>query len=281
MRRVLRSGLPPRPGITLNRNNPLSRRLVAAWVPGATPGIPGRGKGTGIIRDMVYGNHAIITDLDVVPNNVFGMGVYNNATAGDWAAPPVLLPVYREAGFLSVSAWILPGAIGNGIYAICVNDPYNMGAYVRCWQFRINAKKIHMIVWNQSGTIGDAKGATDLTTLSGAIHTVGTWDGAVIRVYVNGILDGQADLAGTSMATMSHVPFIGYRYANLDNNPFLGTIGPTMLWRRGLTADEVWQLWHPATRWSLFEPSPRRQVYAVAGGAPPAGRRRSSVIWIG
>lgn len=277
MRSALRPPMTPRPGIELNRASPLARRLVGAWVPAATPGIVGRGKAGGIMRDLTFGNHAEIIDLDMVTNPTFGIGVYNDGTAGDWARPP-LHPSYSESGFASFAAWVRPTVI-DGIHQVFSGDGYPETA--RCWQWRLLSNgKMHIHFWNSAGAYCDLQGTTTLVAGT-TYHIAVTWDGAVVTHYLNGVADGSANHAGTALQTLQAAPWIGDGNPPFITSPWKGEIGPLLFWRRGLTAHEVWQLWHPATRWSLFTPPIPSRTYAVLGATPPAGRRRSWATVIG
>jgi hypothetical protein len=217
--------------------------------------------------------------MDVTGTQVFGQGVYNNATSGDYASIPTYLPSYGQGTFMSVAAWITTESLASTIRQIFTNDRYLFPTTVRVWQFRTDAsKQASFIVWNQAGSLAKATGATALDTVGREVLVVGTWDGATVSVYVNGVLDGSAVLAGTAVYATTYPPNIGYRLANTDYDPFAGTIGPVLWWRRALSADEVWQLWAPETRWSLFA---QPQVRLGMAAAPPPATGRSFAVMIG
>jgi len=277
MRRVKGARVFPAEGIRLNPNSPLANRLVAGWVPSAASGIIGRGKGAGIVRDLVHGNHAAILDLDFQSNPVFGRGLYCDGTTGDWAQAPVLHTDYLTAGFISLAAWIHTGTLGTATRQIFTNDGYP--GQTRCWQFRVVNKKLHAHFWNSAAANSDTTGASTLADNT-TYFVAATWDGAVVRLYVNGIQDAQSNFAGTAAATPQTVPWIGEGKAPYITGPWNGAIGPCLWWKRWLSPQEIWTLWNPLTRWSLFSvPMPLARL--SSGGAPPAGRRRSWAAIIG
>lgn len=76
----------------------------------------------------------------------------------------------------------------------------------RVFQFRINAGKLEAIAWNTSGVLHSIVGATALT--AGTEYTVTmVWDqaGAVLKVFVNGALDGSVAVTG-SLETVAISP---------------------------------------------------------------------------
>jgi hypothetical protein len=65
---------------------------------------------------------------------------------------------------------------------------------------------------------------------------VGTWDGSVVRLYVNGVLEGSANRGGTMLTSTSNVN-IGRRTSN--DRFFNGKIDEVAIFNRALSAQEV------------------------------------------
>ena len=81
-------------------------------------------------------------------------------------------------------------------------------------------------------------------------HLVGTYDGKTIRTYVNGVLDGVQDVAIPGSALWEpecSKTYFGTSYAlpfrNWWDQFFSGDIDDVAIWNRGLSSDEVAQLY--------------------------------------
>jgi hypothetical protein len=253
----------------MNWAHPLTGKLVAAWLPGVVSGIPGRGDVVGaIIRDLVYANNAVANPgIDFVANPVFGMAL--NLNNSGRAQAPALLPAYTQAGFLTCATWIQMPATISGHRCMFGDDFYEFG-YVRCWQTRTYNSKFEFLAWNSGGSIVAATSVQ--TPVANTIYLiVGTYDGANVNLYVNGLLDKATALVGTAAAVPNYVPWVGAR----PGESWTGLLGPTMWWKRVLSAAEVWQLWHPATRWAWLQPVSRTWRIPYVTGAPVVSRARS------
>jgi triacylglycerol esterase/lipase EstA (alpha/beta hydrolase family) len=73
-------------------------------------------------------------------------------------------------------------------------------------------------------------------------HIVGTYDGKVQKIYINGELKATADWEGT-IATSTDPLYFGYKVAG-DNNWYKGSLDDFRLYNRSLTATEVDSLYH-------------------------------------
>jgi prepilin-type N-terminal cleavage/methylation domain-containing protein len=71
-------------------------------------------------------------------------------------------------------------------------------------------------------------------------HLVGTWDGTLVKIYINGVLEQTVSRAGTIVASTS--PFkIGS--SSLDARWFNGIIDEVMVWNRALDQQEINQIY--------------------------------------
>jgi hypothetical protein len=86
-------------------------------------------------------------------------------------------------------------------------------------------------------------------------HLCGTYDGANVRLYVNGILRG-GPTAQTGTTPSYGTNYFGV-HQNTTSNPFVGTLYELRWYSRALSASEVWALYDPLTRWELYTPSKR------------------------
>ena len=92
------------------------------------------------------------------------------------------------------------------------------------------------------------------------IAVTGSVPGNYAAIYINGVLANSTTLASLEPG---HTLAIGrggaavYLYVN-------GYIGDSRIYNRDMSADEVWQLYDPATRWELYEPTVRYWPVVVA-----------------
>lgn len=89
-------------------------------------------------------------------------------------------------------------------------------------------------------------------------HLVGTFDGASIRLYVDGLLHDSAAAAGSLHNPNVDIYLFRYSGAPTSGDYFIGSLADARLYSRALSAPEVWQLWDPATRWRVGAARRRR-----------------------
>jgi hypothetical protein len=103
-------------------------------------------------------------------------------------------------------------------------------------------------------------------------HMVGTYDGATISLYINGVLVGTTSDTG-SIATNANDFEIGRYYFSPSTYNYDGVISSVRLWRRALPIGEVASLYYDP--WDLYRPArPVRELYrgkAAGGGAISTG----------
>jgi len=97
--------------------------------------------------------------------------------------------------------------------------------------------------------VHNSEGTTDSVTALGLAantwyHFVGVWDGATIRIYVNGVLQPDIGILTGVTHSASYGACIGCGYYNDVYSGFWnGLIARVMVLRRGLTASEVASLY--------------------------------------
>ena len=117
------------------------------------------------------------------------------------------------------------------------------------WGFNLTSGKVAFSPYNNNpDVIGVATGTTILSANTW-YYVSGSYDGSVIRVYVNGILDGSTTISGT-IWNSSHAVRIGSHNPTVSDRFFGGPIDETRIYNRALTPAEVSQLYN-------FAPGPR------------------------
>lgn len=116
--------------------------------------------------------------------------------------------------------------------------------------------------------VGEATSGALSTVTNGVPHLLtGTYDGANARIYIDGKQAGIAACTG-SIRTTSESLTIGREPPGFAGAGLDGTAWDFRLYNRALTADEVWQLYDPATRFELWARSPL-QVARLMTPVPP------------
>lgn len=190
--------------------------------------------------------------------------------------------------------WGLPFTGANGVD--CGNRPdlSGLSAWTACAWVRdvsgTNEKRVlqhgdhatypylGILLYTESGLpkVGSNNGSIVMVSSSAGLptnrwfHVVGRWDGATLKVYLNGVETGSTAMTG-SMSATSDTTSIGY--SSQFNEYSISTIGDCCIYRRALSASEVWSLYAPESRWSLYQPLVRRTYFNLAAGGGGSTRR--------
>ena len=134
---------------------------------------------------------------------------------------------------ISVEAWVKTSAGGT---PSIFNKDQSSGGTNRVWQFRLNGGKPEFIVFSASSnaTVASPNEVND----NQFHHLCGTWDGATMRIYVDGILKNSTALSGALRNNQSNKAFIG-RGENNAPNYFTGSIDEVRLSPVARSADWI------------------------------------------
>lgn len=240
----------PHLGGLIDHGHPLAKGLVGCW-------LCNEGRGAGTVYDLSpYQNRGAVTDV-VFANSARGWAGTYNGTSAECRIPnsPSLNPDY-----ITVAAWIKTDDSGS-IREINSKD-WNVSN--RVWQFRMETSGVLGFVVFNAASFGFA---TSTGTINdGAWHHVaGTYDGAMIRCYIDGVADGTDDLTGAMRSGQNNDVFLG-RYEGAGTYYWAGEIGESQVWNRALGAGEISQLrWQPYCY--IRTPMPRRWAWAASAAA--------------
>ncbi len=263
--RVLRAPSGP---YVMNASSIQARGLKYWWP--TMPGVPtklllNRSPRNGSTANFTCYNDAILTQNDELRGAITFDG------SGDYAAAPI--SCFQSLGspgsaclWLNLRAWggehLYEAAWGHNNFSC--NGPSAAGASV---------------VFNVGQNVNFSTTYTGYSLNTWYFLCV-SWDGVNGKTWVNGSPDNTVAYTGVpgaaSKATQLGRQLWQNGYATAYMN---GLLADVRLYERVLNDDEVWQMWDPLTRWDLYQLL--RPPLAYSTGAPPAGRRRSSVIWIG
>jgi hypothetical protein len=104
------------------------------------------------------------------------------------------------------------------------------------WELCIANGKVEM---NLDCGDGDGSGTDGSTTLTTNVwhHVAGTWDGAKVRVYLDGVLDCTPKAISTAIGTDTRAVYLGGRIGSTDVTP--GYVDDVRFYNRCLTAAEI------------------------------------------
>ncbi|PJA92466.1 MAG: hypothetical protein CO133_03075, partial [Candidatus Komeilibacteria bacterium CG_4_9_14_3_um_filter_37_5] len=133
-------------------------------------------------------------------------------------------------GNITLEAWVYPTALGSGVdRPIITKWQWNDGDN-RSYRLYINSSRKLVFAISQDGASGNnheySVTSDNAISTSNWAHVIGTYDGAAMRVYINGESKGIADYSGSIFNSGNSVPvLIGSIDNNLrDNNRFKGKI---------------------------------------------------------
>lgn len=131
---------------------------------------------------------------------------------------------------LTVEAWFKPETnSGNGVI---VGNWGNSAASLQ-YMLRRDGSNVNFFIKNATG-LQNVLSTTTIST-NNWVHAAGTWDGAVLRVYINSILSGTAAVTG-SLQPESNFSSIGGR---VGGEFFDGDIDEVRIWNRALCVGEI------------------------------------------
>jgi hypothetical protein len=178
-------------------------------------------------------NHGTLTNLSFDTNAVWSArvngGLSFNGTSAFVTAPNATVFDLRKA--LSNSAWIRGNSWGSGANVDVILRKGE--ASPNKWQLAIENGYVALALDGNDGA--NVHGNTLLQT-GQWYHVVGTWDGANIRIYVNGVLDNTPTARAAPIGTDTRPVYLGGRSgAGL----FDGTLDDVRLFNHELKADEI------------------------------------------
>jgi large repetitive protein len=152
-------------------------------------------------------------------------------------------PVFQAMQYMSVGGWIKPGRIASSgtrqsILSFKEGNSPNVGSVLSLPEDAPNKIRYWVQV---NGTWQSATGSTIIAANADWYHVAGTYDGNYIKVYVNGVLDGQSlfpgvmtNAAGSDTSTIT----IGAQASNTVHY-YQGLLDDIKIYNRALSATEV------------------------------------------
>lgn len=177
-------------------------------------------------------NNGTLTNNVTWVNGEFGVALYFNNNY-------VIIPnsASLNPNYISISAWVKSSILDSQDAHILSKDNSQLSG-VRVWQFVSWGTSGHLalIVFN-AFDYGIAEGTTNIR--DGNLHYVaGTWDGTIIKVYVDKTLEGSTLYSGSLRTGQTNNAFIG-KSENFNPGYWNGTIEEIEMYNTALTANQI------------------------------------------
>lgn len=139
--------------------------------------------------------------------------------------------ILSSSNKITVEAWVNPTSISG---LDCIIGNYNTSATGMQFLLRKDNSNYAFYVDNGSGFTSVTSAAT--ATAGVWQHVAGSWDGSLLKVYVNGVLSNTATLTGTNIKSSLNTIWLG---TNSLSESFDGSIDEARIWNRALCQGEI------------------------------------------
>ena len=185
----------------------------------------------GDAQDIVGANHGILRN-----GATFAPGRLGQAFSFDGVddrVEPAVQPSISTA--FTISAWVNFDAGDFGSF----QNIFNNNQFFLRKDSSGEGNKLSIFVKLSDGTV-EPRASSSTVPSPGTWHQItGTWDGATMRVYVNGFLEGSSRRHGTLTSTMVQAQIGRGELTNLAQYPFSGRIDEVRIYNRALAGDEI------------------------------------------
>jgi len=215
-------------------------------------------------------------------NASYAPGIIGNAFSFDGWSGSMLVPDAPELRFTdaaTIEAWVHPTAYGTGFPCEIVSKWFGNGDQCSYTTSIDTSGKAYFLVSGDGiASHGVILHSTHIVPLNQWTHFAATYDGVELRVYLNGVLEGQAPWTNGLFAGTAPLVIGSTTLASV----FHGLIDEPAVYGRVLSADEIAALYNAGSAGKCAAPfikvQPRNQVgywgksvtFTVsASGAPP------------
>lgn len=164
---------------------------------------------------------------------------------------------------ITVEAWVYPRPCSG--YRCFVAKNYGSG-----WSWPYTTYFLEDPCWNNSDatfsvTIGNSRYyvRSPVDPISNQwSHLVGTYDGSIMRIYINGELMAENDAIPAGPIAKSLYPL---HIGRIANNPLIGKVDEVAIYNRALTLEEIQQHYQNGLEGKGYEEAPNQPPIAEAG----------------
>jgi hypothetical protein len=166
---------------------------------------------------------------------------------------------------ITVAAWIRPSVATRGDLVTCWNQG-TTGSQFNLLYGLTSGKAAFFVSGGSAPTLINSGDSTQVMSAGQVYLVVGTYDGSLARVYVNGALGA----SGGSAITLNTASLVAVRLGDnaFGDGNYNGRMHSAVIWDRALSADQV--AWLYAEPCSFIEPPQPRRVYSVASAGGSA-----------
>ena len=194
-----------------------------------------------------YGNNGSVTTLANPPyvpwladGGYDGKGAYNFSLGYISIADSNSLDVTGYA--LTLEAWVYPRALTN-FNAIVGKEDNDCSDDYWIYQFEGATDVINFrVATDISGRTGVASSALSANQW---YYVVGTYDGATLRLYINGVLNNSADKTGTIETSTG--PFSIGKYQGCNKDQFNGIVDNVRVYNKTLSPEQILAIYNNRT----------------------------------
>jgi hypothetical protein len=139
------------------------------------------------------------------------------------------------AGWIKATSW----NAGNSDYANVILRKGESNP--NCWELHVGTGKASLVLDDYDAN--SYRGNTTLATNTW-YHVAATWDGATVKIYVNGVLDMTPVSRTGTISTDTRPVYLGGRWGNTDVTN--GSVDDVRFYSRALTQPEIAALMVPS-----------------------------------
>ena len=160
--------------------------------------------------------------------------------------------IYNLGNNFSLECWVYPTVTGSGngdeLFSLATGGGTPFISYGLEW---MNTNRFRISIGNTSNTFLNYN-STDTYSLNNWYHILGTYNGSVITLYVNNILQNTTNVSTTVLYSLNRLT-IGTWYFDISpTNAFTGRISSVRLYNRAFSAQEIQQNYNTTkTRYGL------------------------------
>jgi len=185
------------------------------------------GSGTTLVDASTYGHDAALTGTPSWVTGIDGFGTALALTGSEYGVVP-------DTGSLditdsiSMAAWIRPSQFGfqRILRKVTGNTGYEL----------LLGSAPSSRVWMRFNFSSNVISTSSYPINGDWMHVAATWDGAVMRMYINGVQEASVPFTGT---IASNTVGLGVGADHLGANPFSGDLDEVLLYHRTLSPAEI------------------------------------------
>lgn len=242
--------------VRLNRASMQANGLIFAMLDGL------------VLKDFARGATLVPTGPRTQVHTM-GRGLGFGTKFGTGAADNLTLPDLAAGGTArTIAAWLYANGSGGGSLGRIMDSAAQI-----TWRVSDASNLLFTQGWSGGGG-GVSFSYPHTADNTWHLHVVTCSSPSSYATYIDGVaqtMTGTSSTTGTLLGSTSVL--LGNRVSPQDRN-WDGMFGPVLIYDRGLSPAEVWQMWAPQTRWELYAPT-RQRLYAPAASGSPTLFRRS------